>query len=91
MKIYEAAVMSASNVNGPSLNSSGIVTWAAKNLLPLLLLVAGIGIIASARKGRISENGNHVANIILGLFVIGSAAGLYAFAGQLSTLVFGAG
>ena len=38
---------------GPSLNSNGVVEWGIKNVIPLVLLMIGIGIIASARKGRV--------------------------------------
>jgi hypothetical protein len=51
--------------------------------------VIGIGIVASARKGRISDNANTLSNVILGLSVIAGAALLYGFAGQLTKLVFG--
>jgi hypothetical protein len=74
---------------GPTLNTSGVVEWGVKNIIPLVLLVIGIGIIASARKGRISENANTLSNVVLGCGVIAGAALLYGFAGQLTKLVFG--
>jgi hypothetical protein len=74
---------------GPQLNTNGVVEWGVQNIIPLVLLVIGIGIIASARKGRISENANTVTNIVLGAGVIASAALIYGFAGQLTNLVFG--
>jgi hypothetical protein len=75
--------------SGPDLNSSGIVEWGVKNIIPIVLLVIGVGIIASARKGRISDNANVLTNVILGMGVIAGAAVLYGFAGQLTDLVFG--
>ncbi len=83
-------VLSAANT-GPSLNSNGVVEWGVKNIIPLVLLMIGIGIIASARKGRISDNANTLTNVVLGMVVISGAALLYGFAGQLTTLVFGNG
>lgn len=74
---------------GPQLNSSGVVEWGVRNIIPLVLLVIGIGIIASARKGRISDNANTLTNVVLGMGVIAGAAVLYGFAGQLTDLVFG--
>lgn len=76
---------------GPTLNSNGVVEWGVKNVIPLVLLIIGIGIIASARKGRISDNANTVTNVVLGMGVIAGAAVLYGFAGQLTDLVFGTG
>ncbi len=80
----------ASN-SGPSLNSNGVVEWGIKNILPLILLMIGIGIIASARKGRISDNANTLTNVVLGMGVIAGAAVLYTFASGLTNLVFGGG
>jgi len=76
---------------GPSLNSNGVVEWGVKNIIPLVLLMIGISIIASARKGRISDNANTLTNVVLGMGVIAGAAVLYGFAGQLTDLVFGSG
>jgi hypothetical protein len=75
--------------SGPNINSSGVVEWGVKNIIPIVLLVIGIGIIASARKGRISDNANTLTNVVLGMGVIAGAAVLYGFAGQLTDLVFG--
>jgi predicted MFS family arabinose efflux permease len=80
----------ASN-SGPSLNSTNVVEWGVKNVIPLVLLIIGIGIIASARKGRISDNANTLTNVVLGMGVIAGAAVLYSFAEQLTNLVFGGG
>jgi hypothetical protein len=84
-----SAVGYVAATNGPKLNSNGVVVWGVKNLIPLVLLVIGLGIIASARKGRISDNANTVTNVVLGMGVIAGAAVLYGFAGQLTDLVFG--
>ena len=85
------AFRSAADPAGPTLNSNGVVEWAVKNLIPLVLLIIGIGIIASARKGRISDNANTLTNVVLGMGVIAGAAVLYGFANQLTDLVFGSG
>jgi hypothetical protein len=74
---------------GPNFNSNGVVTWGVKNLIPLVLLIIGLGIIASARKGKISDNANTLTNVVLGMGVIAGASVLYVFAGQLTDLVFG--
>jgi hypothetical protein len=83
-----ASMSSAFLAADPSFNSSGIVEWGVKNIIPILMLVIGIGIIASARKGKISDNANTLTNVVLGCGVIAGAALLYAFAGQLTNLVF---
>ncbi len=70
------------------INSSGIVEWGVRNIVPVILLFIGIAIIASARKGKMSENASTITNVMLGLCVIASAAVLYGFAGQISQLIF---
>jgi len=82
----EGAVRAAA---GPTVNTTGVVEWGVKNILPLILLIIGISIIASARKGRMSENANTLTNVVIGSAVIGSAALLFAFATSLSNLFFG--
>ena len=74
---------------GPALNTNGVIEWGVKNIIPLILLVIGITIIASARKGRLSDNASTLTNVMLGMGVIAGAAILYGVAGQLTTLVFG--
>jgi hypothetical protein len=76
--------------DGPTLNTSGVVEWGVKNVIPILLLVIGISIIASARRGRLSDNANTLTNVLLGCGVIAGAAVLYGFAGSLTRLIFGA-
>ena len=74
---------------GPALNTNGVIEWGVKNIIPIILLIIGISIIASARKGRLSDNASTLTNVMLGMGVIAGAAILYGFAGQLTDLVFG--
>lgn len=74
----------------PELNSDGIVQWGVKNLIPIILLFVGIGIIASARKGQMSQNALTVTNVLLGCVVIAGAALFYGFADGIASFVFGA-
>jgi hypothetical protein len=72
----------------PKFNSSGVVEWGVKNIIPIILLFVGIGIIASARKGQMSQNAMTVTNIMLGCIVIAGAALFYGFADNIATFVF---
>lgn len=74
---------------GPTVNTNGVVEWGVKNVIPIILLVIGISIIASARKGRMSENANTLTNVVIGSAVIGGAALIFAFAGQMASLLIG--
>lgn len=79
------AVLVAAN---PEINSDGVVAWAVKNIIPIVLLFIGIGIIASARKGQMSQNAMTVSNVLLGCVVIAGAAFFYGFADNIATFVF---
>lgn len=73
------------------INSDGIVEWGVRNLIPVVLLFIGIAIIASARKGKLSDNASTITNVLLGLCVIAGAAALFGFAGELTDMVFAGG
>lgn len=75
-------------VLAPTFNSEGVVEWGVKNIIPLILLVVGIGIIASARKGQMSQNAMTITNIMLGCVVIAGAALFYGFADSIASFVF---
>ena len=66
----------------PNFNSDGIVEWGVKNIIPIVLLVVGIGIIASARKGQMSQNAMTITNVMLGCIVIAGAGALLRVRGQ---------
>jgi hypothetical protein len=72
----------------PSVNSDGVVAWGVRNVIPILLLVIGLGIIAGARKGRMSENALTITNVLLGCAVIAGAALFYGFADSIASFVF---
>ena len=75
-------------VMAPDLNSDGIVEWGVKHIIPIVLLFIGIGIIASARKGQMSQNAVTVSNVMLGCVVIAGAALFYGFADSIATFAF---
>jgi drug/metabolite transporter (DMT)-like permease len=72
----------------PRINSDGIVAWGVKNIIPIVMLFIGIGIIAGARKGQMSQNALTITNVLLGCVVIAGAALFYGFAGTLADFIF---
>jgi hypothetical protein len=75
-------------VLAPQFNSDGIVQWGVQNIIPIVMLFIGIGIIASARKGQMSQNAMTITNVMLGCVLIAGAALFYGFAGNIATFVF---
>lgn len=76
------------SADGPAINSDGLVAWGVKNIIPIVMLFIGIGIIASARKGQMSQNAMTITNVLLGCIVIAGAALFYGFAGNIANFVF---
>jgi hypothetical protein len=87
----EVAQVVAAAGSGVDINSDGIVAWGVRNIIPIILLVVGIGIIASARKGQMSQNALTITNVMLGLVVIAGAALFYGFADNIASFVFAQG
>jgi predicted branched-subunit amino acid permease len=75
----------------PHVNSDGIVAWGVQNVIPIVLLVIGIGIIAGARKGQMSQNAMTITNVVLGCVVIAGAALFFGFADSIASFVFAKG
>ena len=75
-------------VMAPRFNSDGIVQWGVQNIIPIVMLFIGIGIIAGARKGQMSQNAMTITNVMLGCMLIGGAALFYGFADNIATFVF---
>ena len=72
----------------PKFNSDGVVQWGVRNVIPILLLFVGIGIIAGARKGQMSQNAMTITNVMLGCMLIAGAALFYGFADNIASFVF---
>lgn len=75
----------------PDLNSDGIVSWGVRNIIPIVLLVIGIGIISGSRKGQMSQNALTITNVMLGCVVIAGAGLFFGFADSIASFVFSNG
>jgi cytochrome c-type biogenesis protein CcmH/NrfF len=72
----------------PEINSDGVVAWGVRNIIPIVLLVIGIGIISSSRKGQMSQNAMTITNVMLGCVVIAGAGLFFGFADNIANFVF---
>jgi hypothetical protein len=72
----------------PDINSDGIVEWGVRNIIPIILLVIGIGIISGSRKGQMSQNAMTITNVMLGCVVIAGAGLFFGFADNIANFVF---
>ena len=79
--------MLTSTVLAATINTEGIVSEAVRLIVPILCLIIGIGIIASARKGRISDAASTLTLVVIGLVVIAAGGVLFAFAEEITGLV----
>ena len=83
----QAATQFLAASSGPSINVQGVVAWLVKYIVPIILAVIGIGIMANAKKGRLSDNMSTMTNVFLGLVVIAGGGLFYVFATGLVHLV----
>jgi hypothetical protein len=74
--------------SAPDINSDGVVAWGVRNIIPIVLLVIGISIIASSRKGQMSQNAMTITNVMLGCVVIAGAGLFFGFADNIAAFVF---
>lgn len=74
---------------GPSVNTTGVVAWLVKYIVPLLLAFIGISILARSNQGQTSKNAITLGNALLGIMVIGGGVLLFAFGSDLVNLAFG--
>ena len=70
------------------LNTTGIVTFFAKNIAPILLAVLGVIFIGRASRGEISKVLTSSAIAIVGLAFIAGAATLFFVGDYLISLIF---
>jgi type IV secretory pathway VirB2 component (pilin) len=70
------------------LNTTGIVTFFAKNVAPILLAVLGVIFIGRASRGEISKVLTSSAIAIVGLAFIAGAATLFFLGDYLVKLIF---
>ena len=55
--------------------TSGLKDWISNNVITLVILILGIAILWSARSGNIGKGITIAAGVIIGLAVLGLAAG----------------
>ncbi len=84
--VYAQIVLAA-----PDINADGIVAWGVRNIIPIVLLVIGIGIISGSRKGQMSQNAMTITNVVLGCVVIAGAGLFFGFADNIADFVFAKG
>lgn len=58
--------------------TTGLNTWLRENVVTVVVLIIGIGVLWAARGGNISKGITMVAGLILGLAVLGLATGTNA-------------
>jgi hypothetical protein len=71
-----------------TINTSGVVTFFAKNIAPILLAVLGVIFIGRASRGEVSKVLTSSAIAIVGLFFIAGAGVLFFLGGYLVKLMF---
>lgn len=75
--------------DGGGLNTTGVVTFVATKIVPIVLAVIGLFITGKSAKGNWSEAVSTSGIALLGLLFIGGAFLLFAFGESLAQTIFG--
>lgn len=70
------------------MNTDGIMGIIAKEILPIVLAVIGVGIIAASRKKDMSGTMTQFIIVCVGCIVIAGAGLFFAFGDSLARVVF---
>lgn len=70
-----------------ALDSGKIQEYALANVVPLLLLVIGIGVIAGSKKMKARDGGNTLLWVVIGVFIIVAGTVFRSFADQMVGLL----
>ncbi|HEY9389165.1 MAG TPA: hypothetical protein VIR27_05255 [Mycobacteriales bacterium] len=73
---------------GPVINTTGVIAWIVKFVVPLLFAMAAVVVMSRAHQGRTRENAVVAVNLFLGIFLLAAGGVLFAFGQQLVDLVF---
>jgi hypothetical protein len=73
----------------PTINTTGVVGWIVKYIVPLLFAFAAVVIMSRAHQGRTRENAVVAVNLFLGIMLLASGTVLFAFGQQLVELILG--
>jgi hypothetical protein len=74
---------------GGDLNTAALITWAVKNILPILFLMIGIWIVSRSRLGRMSEVATTGGISIIGVMFIAGGPLLFIFGDKLVNMAIG--
>lgn len=70
------------------MNSQGLIAWLLQNILPILLVVIGLGIIAASKKKDMSGTATQVILIVIGAIVCGGAGAFAVLGDNLAAIIF---
>jgi hypothetical protein len=73
----------------PTINTTGVVAWIVKFIVPLLFAFAAVVIMSRAHQGRTRENAVVAVNLFLGVVLLASGGALFLFGKDLVGLFLG--
>ena len=73
----------------PTINTTGVVQWIVKYIVPLIFAFVAVIIMSRAHQGRTRENAVVAVNLFLGIILLASGGVLFAFGQELVELVLG--
>ena len=74
----------------PTVDTTPLINWTIKTIVPVILLGLGVLVISGARKGKLSDNAATVVNIMIGAAIITGAGLFFAFSKSITAMLTGA-
>ena len=73
----------------PTINTTGVVRWIVKYIVPLIFAFVAVIIMSRAHQGRTRENAVVAVNLFLGVLLLASGGALFVFGQDLVGLILG--
>jgi hypothetical protein len=73
----------------PTINTTGVVQWIVKYIVPLIFAFVAVIIMSRAHQGRTRENAVIAVNLFLGVMLLASGGALFLFGQDLVSLILG--
>jgi hypothetical protein len=73
----------------PTINTTGVVQWIVKYIVPLIFAFIAVIIMSRAHQGRTRENAVVAVNLFLGVLLLASGGALFVFGQDLVGLILG--
>jgi predicted naringenin-chalcone synthase len=85
--LYESGVQYAIQAQGSVINTEGLRSFGLKEVIPIILIVVGAGVMMTSRKSQISQALGTATIVFIGFIIVAGGVAMYALASGVTGLV----